>query len=95
MKRWYRTVAYYVWLAVAALEFVAIYDGHTCWFTQLQYQILFHAVGCIAAVGVAFHRRPPTRSNHLCWCCKQDCDCPGLHMMTDCEACGSCRSWGV
>ena len=31
------------------------------------------------------------KSNHLCVDCRKDCDCPGLHMMTDCERCSRCR----
>jgi len=31
------------------------------------------------------------KSNHLCVRCEHDCDCDGLHMMTDCVACADCR----
>lgn len=29
--------------------------------------------------------------NHVCYYCTEDCNCPGLHMMTDCEGCSTCR----
>jgi hypothetical protein len=32
-----------------------------------------------------------TASNHLCISCQRDCDCDGLHMLTDCTRCTRCR----
>lgn len=31
-----------------------------------------------------------TKSNHLCVRCQRECDCPGLHMLSDCESCSRC-----
>jgi hypothetical protein len=30
------------------------------------------------------------RTNHLCYKCQFDCDCAGLHMVTDCTGCSLC-----